>query len=288
MACCVFAAFVIQRILKLCETLDVKILNIQYNDFDAGFVQTTQKQPSKCRTAFLDVDGMTCAACSQIIQQTLHDIDGVERCSVSQSLNRATILYDSSRTEVAYLTEGIENAGYAARVSDISAESNLKFLQQSSEADRLRRAFASALSKTTLTLALSWSVSLVPDLQWLGQTKILQLSTLAGLAGWIQLRDAIFIHKSCLVFARRGVVTMDTLLSLSLILAAILCVINMIRCDWTRAELFLVSSSSMATLALGARYLSERLSRDSTSILTSLFQLQAESQTATLANDKVF
>src|ERR1700743_3300986 len=101
MACCVFTAYIMSRIIKACELFDVCLLEVKYNDSDAdadsylasglqpalekqGSVplrtvpvfnhtvgQQTRTQSEPWTTLRLQVTGMTCSACVSTLTHAL-------------------------------------------------------------------------------------------------------------------------------------------------------------------------------------------------------------------------
>ncbi len=65
-------------------------------------------------TAKLEVEGMHCEGCAQIIQSLLERKTGVHTVKVSFSDGEARILYDNQSVEESQLIMVIEKAGYRA------------------------------------------------------------------------------------------------------------------------------------------------------------------------------
>ncbi|MGH8600607.1 MAG: copper ion binding protein, partial [Burkholderiales bacterium] len=66
---------------------------------------------AKPRTIDLPVEGMTCAACANRIEKTLHRLPGV-KASVNFASGRARVEYDDSSVAPPQLVDAIEKAGY--------------------------------------------------------------------------------------------------------------------------------------------------------------------------------
>ncbi|MGM0900883.1 MAG: heavy metal translocating P-type ATPase [Bacillota bacterium] len=60
----------------------------------------------------LQISGMTCAACAVRIEKGLKKLDGVEDASVNLALERSSIKYDPSVTNVAALEKKVKDLGY--------------------------------------------------------------------------------------------------------------------------------------------------------------------------------
>lgn len=63
---------------------------------------------------FLNIEGMTCGACSAMIQKLLSGTDGVESSSVSLLLKRAEVVYNRKETNLDDIIEEIEDIGFTA------------------------------------------------------------------------------------------------------------------------------------------------------------------------------
>lgn len=69
---------------------------------------------------FLNVGGMTCAACSGTIERGLNSTDGVFSCKVSLLTESAEVLYDSTVISEEQVVEEIEDLGFDASVKVVS------------------------------------------------------------------------------------------------------------------------------------------------------------------------
>eukprot|EP01083_Nonionella_stella_P156708 507787_1 len=63
---------------------------------------------------FINIDGMTCGACSAMIQKLLSGLDGVESCSVSLMMKRAEVILNPTVTNLDDIIEEIEDIGFSA------------------------------------------------------------------------------------------------------------------------------------------------------------------------------
>ncbi len=60
----------------------------------------------------LDVQGMTCAACTARVERALKKVDGVEDVNVNLATERASVRWQSPAVDVAQLKEAVTRAGY--------------------------------------------------------------------------------------------------------------------------------------------------------------------------------
>ncbi|MDS0476303.1 heavy metal translocating P-type ATPase [Natrinema sp. 1APR25-10V2] len=66
------------------------------------------------RTAHLDIRGMSCANCSQTINDALESLDGVREASVNFATDEGTVEYDPDDVSLAAIYAAIDDAGYEA------------------------------------------------------------------------------------------------------------------------------------------------------------------------------
>lgn len=62
------------------------------------------------------VDGMHCASCGMLIDETVEDLDGVATSTTSLRTGRATVTLDPARCGPADVLAAIVTAGYTARL----------------------------------------------------------------------------------------------------------------------------------------------------------------------------
>ena len=63
----------------------------------------------------LDVQNMTCAACSITIGKALDKVPGVQDTQVDAKAATVTVVFDPSRTSVAAVSQAITDAGFPAK-----------------------------------------------------------------------------------------------------------------------------------------------------------------------------
>ncbi|KAJ4292657.1 Cu(2+)-transporting P-type ATPase [Kalmusia sp. IMI 367209] len=94
--------------------------------FDAKVLDTVAQVPEKPRskkdkkrktlTTTLDVEGMTCGACTSAIESGFKDVDGVYQFNVSLLANRAVVVHDPAKLTEDQIVEIIEDRGFDAKV----------------------------------------------------------------------------------------------------------------------------------------------------------------------------
>ena len=65
-------------------------------------------------THVFSVDGMHCASCSLLIDDTLEDLPGVQRSHTDLKANRATVQLDTALTTAQQVIDAIADLGYTA------------------------------------------------------------------------------------------------------------------------------------------------------------------------------
>lgn len=66
------------------------------------------------RKTQLDIQGMSCATCSESITESLHDLDGVSDANVNYATDEGTVEYDPDEVSLADIYTAVDNAGYEA------------------------------------------------------------------------------------------------------------------------------------------------------------------------------
>ena len=65
----------------------------------------------------INIQGMTCAACSAKIDKALNEMEGVEQASVNLTTEKATVSFDRNKVRVSQLTQLIDSLGYSASLA---------------------------------------------------------------------------------------------------------------------------------------------------------------------------
>lgn len=144
----------------------------------------------------LQIDGMSCTACSASIERTIGALDGVDRVHVNFASGRATVLHLDDVDEPT-LRATVEGLGFSV-VEDASAGAEAR------EADlRQRLVLAAALTVPTVLL------SMIPALRFDGWAWVVAaLSTpVVFWSGWP-------FHRAAAMNLRHRTTTMDTLVSM--------------------------------------------------------------------------
>ncbi|SFT92097.1 cation-transporting P-type ATPase A/B [Actinopolyspora lacussalsi subsp. righensis] len=173
-------------------------------------VAPSEESHSEGYSVDLAVTGMTCAACATRVQRKLNKLDGVS-ASVNYATEKATVEAPSG-VAVERLLRQVETAGYGAEV--IRPDSQ----QDGDPADRVRylwRRLVVALLCGVPLADLSITLALTPSLRFPGWSWVLLALTLP-VATWC----AWPFHRQALVQARHGTTSMDTLVSIGILVSA--------------------------------------------------------------------
>ena len=68
----------------------------------------------------LDIEGMTCAACSTRLEKALTRADGVREASVNLATERAVVTIDAGATDLPAVAEAVSRAGFAVGTETLS------------------------------------------------------------------------------------------------------------------------------------------------------------------------
>jgi len=277
------------RIIKACELFDVKLLHIQYNEFDDGFISwEAPENASRFISTRLAITGMFCGACAGTIEKALQDLEGVDRAVVSSSLERATVVHDVLKVSTKSLVATIEDIGYGASLGARSAEQNLQLLQRTEELSSLRSSFQGAATLSSAMAGIEQLRAFFLKTSW-GHGCNVPLELLAlFLALWVQVFDSRWIHRSAWTRGRHGIFTMDTLISLSLLLGMALSMFNLGLRGLEHGKTYFTSGSFLATIITAGRYLDTLLKKKNVTNFTALYKMQAEAALVKVRKDGTY
>ena len=87
---------------------------VEDTGFDAKLLEVVEPTGSGMQAVRVQIEGMTCSACSSAVENVLLSLEGVKHAAVSLTLGEAEIEYDSSRVDASELVEAIDDAGFEA------------------------------------------------------------------------------------------------------------------------------------------------------------------------------
>jgi P-type Cu+ transporter len=217
----------------------------------------------------LELEGMHCASSAAQIERSLNKLEGVE-ASVNFATERATV-HCGEAVPLDALIDAVESAGYGARVAPAAHEHGHAHEHDGGH-HHDDEPLAVLTRRLLVSLALTIPVALlamVPTLQFSGwEWLALVLATPVVFYG------GLGFHRAALKSARRGVATMDTLISLGTLAA------------WTWSTVVLVGSIAedtyfevaavITTLILLGRFLEARAKSRSSEAIRKLLELGAK------------
>ncbi|MBN1172087.1 MAG: copper-translocating P-type ATPase [Micromonosporaceae bacterium] len=214
----------------------------------------------------LAVGGMTCASCAARTERTLNQLDGVV-ASVNFATETATVTCPETTT-MADLVRAIEAIGYTATpVSGGPAGASAGSAPQRPQPEGSpwpRLAVSGILTVPVLAL------SMVPAWQFDGwQWLVLLLAT--PVVTW----GAWPFHRAALVNLRHGVATMDTLISLGVVISTGWS-LSVLAFGSSSDHIYLEVGSTLTTFLLAGRVAEARAKRRATSALRALLALGAK------------
>ncbi|WP_323192276.1 heavy metal translocating P-type ATPase [Halostella sp. PRR32] len=72
------------------------------------------------QTAHLEIQGMSCANCSQTITESLENLDGVSEANINFATDEGTVEYDPGAVSLGEIYDAIEDAGYHAETATVT------------------------------------------------------------------------------------------------------------------------------------------------------------------------
>lgn len=180
-------------------------------DLDQAAPETAASvEPDAAQRTFLDVGGMTCAACVGRVERKLNKLDGV-RAVVNLATRTATVEHAPTVT-VEQLTGTVEAAGYTAAPKSPNPRRAI-LAEERERRDVLRRLIVS-LVLFVPAADLSIVLATIPSTRFTGWQWVL-LALSLPVVTW----GAWPLHKRAFLGARHGAATMDTLVSVGIISA---------------------------------------------------------------------
>lgn len=276
MACCIITAYIMSKLIRACETLDLRLIDIKYNDSNDDTDLDAQKfQQTPIAVCKLRIDGMTCSACVSAIESSISSIAGVYEVSISLSFSRATVYYQSRYVSESELVAAVKAKGYDAHISTNSTNSNLEALEQSSQLASLRAPFRNAIVSAVLISIFNASQGIFSVLRfhYLLQAAIVTLPAL-----WVQTSIAMPIYRSAWSCALNF--NMDTLVSTSLILGIILAGLHLHLENFNASSTYLSTGTYLTAVILGGRYMQAILKRHTVQSLAGLYRMSQQASQA--------
>jgi Cu+-exporting ATPase len=247
---------------------------------------TEPRESQERRTVRLDIDGMTCASCVNRIERKLGKLPGVS-ASVNLALEQATVAAPRQVSDDE-LIDVVQKAGYTATAHrtevaphhpDHGEHGDTGAHQHGSPGDRLFLRFVVAAIFTAPVLIISMVPgAMFPHWGWV----------VAALAAPVVTWCAWPFHRSAAVNAWHGTSTMDTLVSLGVVVSYGFSLIQLLidpsltshaghgmSMDMSSHQLYFEGSATIATFLLLGRWLELRARRGAADALHSLLSMGA-------------
>ncbi|KAJ9646694.1 hypothetical protein H2204_000386 [Knufia peltigerae] len=281
MACCVITAYVMNRIIRACEILNLDMINIKYNDFDDGqsFDDDAKSSHEPLVVSKFVIEGMTCSACPAAIETAIKHLNGIEAVSVSLPFSRASIAHYKSLISTTDIVAAIEKSGYAARCGLRTAQQNFDLTRHNEDLAKQKTSFSNAVALSSSLTIIDWIrvrvLYISPLCITLGLVRIL-------LALWCQVVEAEWVHRRA--WQKGGLLSpnMDTLISLSLILGLLLSILQTFLYGLDADATYWSSGSMLTVVIIGGRYIDTLLRRHAKQSIAHLYDLQRQAASVQL------
>ena len=220
----------------------------------------------------LNINGMTCAACSNRIEKVLNQTQGVQQATVNLTTEQALIKYYPSATNTEALIKRIQNIGYDAETKTSSkAQSNRKKQELKHKRNKL---IISAILSLPLLLVMVVHISpiSIPSILVNPWVQLILSTPVQFIIGW---QFYVGAYKNL----RNGSTNMDVLVAVGTSAAYFYSIYEMMM--WLTHQthhphLYFETSAILITLILLGKYLEARAKSQTTNALSELLNLQAK------------
>lgn len=220
----------------------------------------------------LNINGMTCAACSNRIEKVLNQTQGVQQATVNLTTEQAHIKYYPSATNTEALIKRIQNIGYDAETKTSSkAQSNRKKQELKHKRNKL---IISAILSLPLLLVMVVHISpiSIPSILVNPWVQLILSTPVQFIIGW---QFYVGAYKNL----RNGSANMDVLVAVGTSAAYFYSIYEMMM--WLTHQthhphLYFETSAILITLILLGKYLEARAKSQTTNALSELLNLQAK------------
>jgi P-type Cu+ transporter len=290
MACCVVAAFIINKLISACEKLHIG-LDIQYNDAFTPMISSAEDEKHSGEGKLitkLSLTGLTCAACTVAVEAALAELEGVESVRTSLQLQQATVIHDGQKTKDTDLKAAVEDLGYEAEIGQRSADAVLKLLQRGDDLAALRTAFIRSATLLSALFLINeqrvygslWRLSIFST-SW----SIPSLSVV--ISGAVQWYCGSFLYRNAWTAATKRRVNMDSLIAFSTSLGLFLSLMSLAIYGAAARSTYFQTCAALTTVVLGGRYFDSLSKKQSGEGLLNLFSHRAENAMVKKRDGKV-
>ncbi|MDP7115266.1 MAG: HAD-IC family P-type ATPase, partial [Myxococcota bacterium] len=214
----------------------------------------------------LSLGGMNCASCSQRIEKSLREVEGVASAQVNLATEVATIAFTPGAATVGGLIEAVERAGYTA--SRAPSDADEWAAAEGAEQAKARQELYLLAGAAALTAPLVAPMLLLPlGIEWMlpGPVQALLATPVQFLAGYRFYRGAWGALRS-------GAANMDVLVALGTSAAWGLSTVLL----FTGGHLYYEGAAAVITLVLLGKWLEARAKRSTSTAIRALMELRPQ------------
>lgn len=214
----------------------------------------------------LNIGGMTCASCAQIVERSLKKTNGITSAGVNFATKKAAVEFEPDKIDMLGIEKIIKKAGYAVvKMDEHSGHSK----NGGSEINKNRNLFIWSLI-FTLPLVLQMIFKISSGASFFGQNIVVLINFL--FTSVVVLVFGFRFHRSAFLKALRREANMDTLISLGTLAAYIFS----IWAVFTGRESYFESAAVIITLILLGKYFEARSTGQAGEALRALAKLGAK------------
>ncbi len=236
-------------------------------------------------TATLNIEGMTCASCSNFIEKALARTPGVQRATVNLASEKATIDYLPGQIDRARLRAAVEQAGYGvhepspAVATNVLASDNELEARKAAAYQNLKRRFSVAVALAVVVMALSmlmlWPAMMsrvsMPVLNYVLLALTLPVLLYSGREFYVSAWNG-FLHRTA---------SMDTLIAVGTGAAFLYSLAATFVPQWfirrgLMPEVYYDTTATIIALILLGKVLENRAKRKTSAAIKALMGLQAK------------
>ena len=246
-------------------------------------------------TVTLDIEGMTCASCSNFVQRTLSRTPGVQNAVVNLATEKATIDYFPTRIDRAGLRAAVEQAGYAVAPEPVAAASPLAVDEEL--ADRKAASYAHLLRRFWVAAGLTAAIMPLSMLMlWPALAHRISMGGLNILLLILTLPVVFYSGREFYVAAwkglRHGTASMDTLVAVGTGAAFLFSLVATLAPAWFSSrgvapEVYYDTTATIIALILLGKVLEARAKNRTSAALKSLLNLQARTARVVRASQEI-
>jgi Cu+-exporting ATPase len=236
-------------------------------------------------TATLNIEGMTCASCSNFVEKALSRTPGVKSATVNLASEKATIEFLPGQIDRAGLKAAVEQAGYGVHEANPAVAANVLASDEELEArkaaayESLKRRFQVAVVLAVIVMALSmlmlWPAMMsrvsMPVLNYVLLALTLPVLLYSGREFFISAWNG-FLHRTA---------SMDTLIAVGTGAAFLYSLAATLIPDWFRQhnimpEVYYDTTATIIALILLGKVLESRAKSKTSAAIKALMGLQAK------------